>query len=140
MRAVLGCAAVLALACGVAFAGQAKVDAKLLAGRWEPAPEAAEPKDKKDKKDKAPPGPAMVIEFSSDPKTPAEGRMAMVVTDAGKDYRAEGTFKLEGDKLSVQLKLGDREVKETLTVKKLTDAELVTEDSKSKTETLRRKK
>lgn len=146
MRAVLGCAAGLALACGATLAGQAKIDAKFLAGRWEPVPEAEpkpDPKDKKDKKepkDKPPPGPAMVVEFAADPKTPTEGRMTMTVTDAGKEHRAEGTYKLEGDKLSVQLKLGEREVKETLTITKLTADELVTQDSKNKTESLKRKK
>lgn len=146
MRVVLGCAAVLALACGVALGGQAKVDAKLLAGRWEPVPEGEpkpDPKDKKDKKepkDKPPPGPAMVVEFAPEKDKPAEGRVTMTVTDAGKDHRAEGTFSLEGDKLSLRLKLGDREVKETLTVNKLTADELVTVDSKNNKETLRRKK
>src|SRR5690606_15904083 len=120
MRAVLGCA-VLALACGVVTARQAKLDAKLLLGRWEPVPEkeAKDPKDPKDKKDKPPAGPAMVIEFTADPKAdpgePPAGRMSMTVTDAGKEYRADGTFKLAGDKLEVYLKLGEREVKETLT-------------------------
>lgn len=142
MRAVLGCAAVLALASGV-VARQAKLDAKLLLGRWEPVPEK-EAKDPKDKKDKPPAGPAMVIEFTADPKAdpkePPAGRMSMTVTDGGKDYRADGTFRLAGDKLDVYLKLGDREVKETLTITKLTDTELVTVDSKSKTESLRKKK
>lgn len=146
MRAVLGCAAVLGLACGATLAGQAKIDAKLLAGRWEPVPEAEpkpDPKDKKDKKepkDKPPPGPAMVIEFTPEKDKPGEGLVTITVTDAGKDHRAEGTFSLEGDKLSLKLKLGERDVKETLTISKLTADELVTVDSKSKSETLRRKK
>lgn len=145
MRVVLGCAAGLVLACGV-VAGQAKLDGKLLLGRWEPVAEkeGKDPKDPKDKKEKAPAGPAMVVEFATDPKAdpkgPTAGKMSMTVTDAGKDYRADGTFSLEGDKLAVYLKLGDREVKETLTVKKLTADELVTEDAKNKVETLRRKK
>jgi uncharacterized protein (TIGR03066 family) len=130
MRTVLGGAAVFLLACGAAVAGQAKIDAKKLIGKWEPAHE----KDAKDKKDKAPPGPAMIIEFA------ANNKMSMTVTDAGKDFKVEGTYKLEADKLSVQMKVRDKEVTETLTVKKLTDDELVTEDSKNKTETLKRKR
>jgi uncharacterized protein (TIGR03066 family) len=136
MRTVLGCAAVLLLACGTTVAGQAKIDAKKLVGKWEPVAEKepGDPKDKKDKKEKAPPGPAMLVEFA------ANNKMTMTVTDAGKEIKVEGTYKLEADKLSVQMKLRDKEVTETLTVKKLTDDELVTEDSKNKTETLKRKR
>ena len=55
MRVFIGCVAVLALACGVSAGGQAKIDGKLLIGKWEPVPAA-------DKKEKAPP---MVIEFQT---------------------------------------------------------------------------
>ncbi|MBA4065208.1 MAG: hypothetical protein C0501_16140 [Isosphaera sp.] len=145
MRAVLGCAAVLALAAGVAVSGQAPVDAKKLVGKWEPAPEGEpEKKDKKDKKDekkdKPPPGPAMVLEFAADPKLPGEGTVSLTVTTGGKEDRAGGRYKVEGDKLNVTLRLGEKEVKETLTVKALTDAALETEDSRGKTEKFRRKK
>jgi uncharacterized protein (TIGR03066 family) len=148
MRAVIGCTAVLALAAGLSLAGQAKLDPKKLAGKWEPAPEGEpEKKDKKDKdkkeekKEKAPPGPAMVIEFAADPKLPAEGKVSLTLTTGGRTDQAGGTYKLEGDgKLNVTLRLGDKEVKETLTVKSLTDTELVTVDSKDKAEAFRRKK
>jgi len=128
MRTVLGGAAVLALACGVSLAaGQAKVDGKKLVGKWVPAPD----KDKKDKSDKQT---AMTIEFTAD------GKVSMTVGAAGAEYKAEGTYKLAADKLTVQLRVGDADVKDTLTVKKLTDDELTTEDSKGKVEALRRKK
>ena len=123
MRTVLGCAAVLALACGASVAGQAKVDAKKLVGKWAPVPD----KDKKEK------GPALTIEFTAD------GKVSMTVGAPGAEHRAEGTYKLAGDKLAVLLRVGEAEVKDTLTVKKLTDTELTTEDSKGKSETLRRK-
>ena len=123
MRTVLGCVTVLALACGVSVAGQGKVDAKKLVGKWAPVPD-------KDKKDKPP---AMTIEFTAD------GKVSMTVGTPGAEHKADGTYTLTGDKLAVQLKVGDAEVKDTLTVKKLTDTELTTEDSKGKSETLRRK-
>jgi uncharacterized protein (TIGR03066 family) len=123
MRVILGCVAVLALAVAATAAGQAKVDAKLLVGKWEQAPD-------KDKKEKPP---AMVIEFTAD------GKLSMIVGDTGKEFRVDGKYTLEVDKLAVVLKLADKEIKETLTVKKLTSTELVTEDSKNKTETLRKK-
>ncbi|MBA4187840.1 MAG: hypothetical protein C0467_07465 [Planctomycetaceae bacterium] len=137
MRVVLGCATVMALACGATFAGQAKLDGKLLGGKWEPVPEKATDKDKKDKPAA---GPAIVVEFTPDAKVASEGKMTLTVTDAGKDLRVEGKYKLEANKLLVEMKMGDKDVKETLTIKKLNETELVTEDSKQKTETLRRKK
>src|SRR6188472_1160352 len=102
MRTVLGCAVVFALACGATLAaGQAKIDAKKLVGKWEPAHEKEKEKDK-DKKDKAPPasaGPATLIEFTAD------GKMSLTVTEAGRDFRVPGTYKLEADKLTVEMKV-----------------------------------
>jgi len=143
MRLILGAALVLALACGTTLAGQGKVDGSKLAGKWEPVPEKANDKDKdkdKDKKEKAPTGPAMVIEFTPDGKMPAMGAVIMTVSSGGNDLRVEGKYQLMADKLTVKMKVGDKDVNETLTVKKLTDTELVTEDSKQKSETLRRKR
>lgn len=137
MRTVMGCVAVLALACGAALAGQAKLDAKLLTGKWEPAPEKVDPKDK-DKKPAA--GPVMVIEFTPDAKTPTAGVMSMTVLDSGKDLKIDGKYALAADKLTIEMRLGDKDIKETLTIKKLSDTELTTEDSKMKQETLRRKR
>ncbi|HSQ57795.1 MAG TPA: TIGR03066 family protein [Gemmata sp.] len=124
MRTILGCAAILALACGASFAGQTKVDAKKLVGKWAPAPE-------KDKKEKPLP---MVIEFTAD------GKVSMTVGAPGAEHRVDGTYSLAADKLSVQLKVREMDVKETLTIKKLTDDELTTEDSKGKAETMKRKR
>ena len=124
MRRVLGCAAVLVLACAATAVAQPKVDAKKLVGKWEPIPD----KDKKEKLS------GLLIEFTAD------GKVAMTVGGPGAEYKAEGTYKLEADKLSVTLKVGDKEAKDTLTVKKLTDDELTTEDSKGKEEKLKRKR
>ncbi len=138
MRAVLGSVVVLALACGTTVrAGQpAKLDANKLIGKWEPVPEKVDKKKDKKEEDKTPAGPPLpptVIEFTKD------GKLFVTVGEAGRDYRLDGTYQLAADKLIVSFKLPDKEVKETLTVKKLTDAELVTEDSKNQIETLRRK-
>ena len=123
MRTMLGCLTIFALACAATVAaGQAKIDEKKLIGKWEPVPD----KDKKEKLS------GLVIEFM------AGGKVTMAV--AGAESRAQGTYELKADKLAVTLKVGDREEKDTLTVKKLTDDELVTEDSKGKAETLKRKR
>ncbi len=125
MRTILGCVTVLVLASGATVFAQAKIDAKKIIGRWEPVPE----KDKK-----APIGPGMVVEFTD------KGAISMAIMDGGKDLRFEGKYTLAQDKLSIELKLGEKEIKETLTIKSLNDMELITEDSKGKAETLRRKR
>jgi uncharacterized protein (TIGR03066 family) len=122
MRRVLGCTAVLVLACAATAVAQPKIDAKKLVGKWEPVPD----KDKKEKLS------GLLIVFTDD------GKVTMAV--AGAESRAQGIYELKADKLAVTLKVGDREEKDTLTVKKLTDDELVTEDSKGRAETLRRKR
>src|SRR5262245_16474964 len=88
MRAILGCA-VLALACAGTAAQEKKDDkkdesgnAKKLIGKWETG-------DKK-----AP----VLIEFA------AEGKMTLMAGEPGKEIKAEGTYKLDGDKLDVSLK------------------------------------
>ncbi|MCE9563266.1 MAG: TIGR03066 family protein [Planctomycetes bacterium] len=96
-----------------------KLDAKKLIGKWETA------KPKKDE-------PAEVIEFTE------KGELIMHPPAGGKGEPLKGTYKLEGNKLLVTLKLGDDVVKETMTISKLTDDELVSKDSKGKEDTLKK--
>jgi uncharacterized protein (TIGR03066 family) len=74
------------------------------------------------------------VEFTKDGKLKVTFRMD------GKEASAEGTYALEGDKLTITHKIGDKEEKETLTVKSLDDKVLTTVDSRGRTETLKRKK
>jgi uncharacterized protein (TIGR03066 family) len=115
MRAMLGfsLAAFLAITAGLAADAkkEEKVDAKKLIGKWEPT-------DKKD----------ISIEFLKD------GKLTI------KELKIEGTWKLTGNKLHLALKFDNQEKTETVTVLKLTDEELTTEDSKGKKETLKRSK
>jgi uncharacterized protein (TIGR03066 family) len=122
MRTLIGAVVILAFAglTGTA-AGQDKdkdkVDLKKLMGKWEP-------KD-----------PGITIEFAD------KGKMILSIDIGGKSEKVEGTYKaIEGNKLEVVISFGGKEQKETLTVKKLTDEELVTTDSKGKEETLKKKK
>jgi uncharacterized protein (TIGR03066 family) len=122
MRMLIGAALVFSFATFVSAAGQGKdkdkdkVDLKKLMGKWEP-------KDGK-----------IVIEFAD------KGKLVMTVDFGGKSEKIEGTYKLDGNKLDVVINFMGKEQKETLTVKTLTDSELVTTDSKGKDETLKRKK
>ncbi len=72
------------------------------------------------------------IEFTKD------GKMKMTVSMNGKEMSMEGTYSVEGDKLTATA--GPKGEKDTATIKKLTDSELVIEDSKGKTDELKKKK
>ena len=111
--------AMVSMACGLAAADD-QVEIKNLIGKWELS--------------EAKPGQSMTLEFTK------EMKMTVIVGEAGKETKIDGMFQVDANKLHVQLKFMNEELKETLTVKKLTLDELVTEDSKGKSETLRKKK
>ena len=116
MRTLLGMGLVLAVACAVVAADE-KIDAKKLLGKWE----------HKEKK--------FFIEFLKDGKVTASG------DKAGKEFTSEGTYKLDGNKLMLSMKIGDDEKKMTRTISKLTDTELVSKDDEGgKEDTLTRVK
>lgn len=119
MRMVLCAAVVLAFA-GFATA-QEKIDVKKLIGKWEPAaPKKDEPK--------------VVVEYFD------KGKLTVTVTVGEKTEKIEGTYKVDGNKLDIVLALGGKDIKETLTILKLTDDEAVSKDSKGKEETMKKVK
>ena len=124
MRLLLGLAllAVMGLVSGAAAddTKDSKIDGKKLIGKWTP----------KDPKKEA----GLAIEFAKD------GKLFVYVTIAGKEEKLEGTYKLDGDKLSVGLKFMAKEKQETMTITKLTDDELETVDSKMSKELMVRVK
>lgn len=118
MRALTGAVVVLAFA-GFAAAQEkkddkkdGKIDAKKLIGKWQPADE------------KAP----VTVEFAD------KGKLTLSIDIGGKTEKIEGTYKLDGDKLEMVMSFGGKEQKETVTVTKLTDDEMVGKDSKGKEE------
>lgn len=121
MRMVFGCAmaAVLALAAG-AYADE-KIDAKKIVGKWEPKDAKKEIK--------------MELEFTKD------GKLSVTADADGKDFTITGTWKLDGNKLTLQLKAGENEIKDTVTISKLTDDEMIGEsDTKKQKESFKRVK
>lgn len=98
----------------------APVNPAKLIGQWEPA------EAKKDA--------AVVVEFASG------GKFKMTAGVGGKTETYEGTYSIAGQKLKIDIKIGDRPVVNELTVTKLDDDVLMTEDSSGKKETLKRKK
>jgi uncharacterized protein (TIGR03066 family) len=120
MRAITGVAlgVLLVASAGVSAQDKDKFDAKKLVGKWTPA-------DKKEN---------ITIEFTKD------GKLLLSVDIAGKVEKLDGTYKLDGNKLTIALKFMDKEMKEEVTVSKLTDDEMETTDSKGKKETLKKVK
>jgi uncharacterized protein (TIGR03066 family) len=117
-------ACVLVLFCmSMSVAVEDKIDAAKLVGKWEGKGE-----------------PKAIIEMTKDNK------LIVSVDLGGQKMSMEGTYKVEGNKLSVALKLpgAPEEQKSTMTITKLTDEELVTEeegkDGKKKVETLKKVK
>jgi uncharacterized protein (TIGR03066 family) len=106
MRALLGCAAILALCLGV-FAEEKKdvIDAKKLIGKW-----SLKGLDK---------GESVVFEFAKD------GKAILIAEQGGKEEQEEGSYTLDGNKLTLAMRIEGKDEKLTLTISKLTDAELV---------------
>ena len=127
MRAVVTSVAVLTLVAFAGYAGAAdekkdeKVDVKKLIGKWEPA------KAEKD-------APSMVLEIQD------KGKFTLHVTLNGKTEKVPGTYKVDGNKIEVEMEFGGKSMKDTLTVVKLTDTELVTKDSKGKEDAMKKVK
>ncbi|MBA4190037.1 MAG: TIGR03066 family protein [Planctomycetaceae bacterium] len=120
MRALIGAIVVLGFAGFVTAQDKKdeKIDAKKLIGKWAPVD------------DKAP----VTIEFTD------KGKLTLSIDIGGKSEKIEGTYKLEGDKLEMVMSFGGKEQKETVTISKLTDEEMVGKDSKGKEEKFKRLK
>ena len=79
--------------------------------------------------------PGATIEF-----TKAGQAIATIPVEKGKSLTMKATYKVEGNKLTVKHKIGEKEQSETDTIKTLTEKKLVIEDKKGKTVELKRKK
>ncbi len=114
------CAAVLGVVI-LALTGPAKADdAAKLVGKWEVTKSTGD----------TPVG--AIVEFQK------AGKMAVAVTLDGKDLKLTGTYKLDGKKLKVDLKLGDEKIEHEFDVKIKGD-ELTLSDGE-KADTLKRVK
>ena len=123
MRLILGLALVAGLglvATAGANAGQDKIDGKKLVGKWTPKDEAKAGK--------------MFAEFTKD------GKLIVSINTGDKDLKIDGTYKLDGNKLTMTMKIGDKEETETVTITKLTDEVMEGEDKAGKKETFTRVK
>ena len=92
-----------------------KIDVKKLIGKWKLKPT----KDTLDG----------VIEFQKD------GKLTAIFTFGKEEFKMEGTYKIDGNKLLMVMKDDGKEMKSTLIVTKLTDTELVGTNEKGKEDT-----
>jgi uncharacterized protein (TIGR03066 family) len=120
MRTIVGCVAMFVVSCGLAMADE-QINPRKLIGKWELID--------------AKKGQSLTLEFMENKK------ISVTAGEPGKENKIEGTYEVhENNKLSVALKLNDEDIKESLTIKSLTDDELLTEDSKGKIGVMRKKK
>jgi uncharacterized protein (TIGR03066 family) len=75
-----------------------------------------------------------IVEFTKD------GKIKLDAKKDGNDLSLGGTYKLDGNKLTVKLKMGDEEKEHTVTVKKISDTEFVAEHEDGKSITFTKKK
>jgi uncharacterized protein (TIGR03066 family) len=103
MRASIGVVLIMIMA-ACSIAAEEKFDAAKLVGKWE---------EKNPKKSES-----MSIEFTKD------GKFSIVGMRDGNELKASGTYKLSGDKLTLDGKVMDNDVTQIITISKLSDDEL----------------
>jgi len=69
-----------------------------------------------------------------------EGKLIAVIKADSKEIKFDGTYKVEKDKINVELKIESETIKETVTIKKLTDDALELEDKDKKVDVFKKKK
>lgn len=74
------------------------------------------------------------VEFAKD------GKLSVTINNDGKDLKFDGTYKLDGKKLSVKLTLGEQKEEQDFTVTFKGDDGLELEDRDKKVDTLKKKK
>jgi uncharacterized protein (TIGR03066 family) len=73
-----------------------------------------------------------VVEFTAD------GKMRVTGKEGGMERKAEGTYTIEGNSFTFNLKVGEREAKQKIIVKKISDTELDTADESGNGVTFKR--
>ena len=117
--------AVGAVACLLSAGARAedKIDyAKMLVGKWEVT---------KADEGRAPKG--STIEFTKD------GKVKAIVKIEDKEETISGTYKVDGDTLTLTVKMGDEEQSQTITITKISKTEMTTKNKDGKVAELTRK-
>ena len=98
-------------------------NAKLVVGKWEVVKADA---------DSLPVG--AIVEMAKD------GKVKVIMKRDDKEVTHEGTYKVDGDKIVVTIKVDDEEHKHTNKIKKISETELVIEHDDGKTIEFKKKK
>jgi uncharacterized protein (TIGR03066 family) len=75
----------------------------------------------------------ITIEFAKD------GKEVRLVKMGDKEFKLEGTYKLDGDKITSVTKFGGKEITEVHTIQTLNDTTLITKDAKGEIDEFKRK-
>ncbi len=108
----LVCALAYGMPCAVEAQEKKPDFAKLIVGTWEVEPKGGDAK-----------APKILIEFTKD------GKVKMIFKVKGKGITTDGTYKLLGDKLETSIKGSAGVNKDTVTIIRITEKDLVTTDS-----------
>jgi uncharacterized protein (TIGR03066 family) len=120
---LLAAGVMVCVMCAHVTAEEKKDNAKALVGSWEAT--KADPMT-------LPVG--AVVTFAKD------GKMKVMHKEGDKERTVEGTYKVEGNKFTINLKIEDREEKLTITIKKISDTEMVTANPEGKVVEFKKKK
>jgi uncharacterized protein (TIGR03066 family) len=125
MKGILAAFAAAIVFVGVVSADDKKIDATKLVGKWELT---------KSTDENAPKG--AIVEFTKDNK------VSITIDFNGKSIELNGTYKVDGDKLTVKITPpgGGKEDEDTDTIKSLTDDMIVLVDKNKKETELKKKK
>jgi len=117
---ILGSAFAICLVLSLAGCG-GKSNADKIVGTWEITKSESD----------APKG--ATVEFTKD------GKIKMTAKVEGHEISMEGTYKVDGDKLTTTMKMGNKEKTETAKIKSLDDSTLKIEDEKGKVDEFMKK-
>jgi len=123
---MLRVAAALAVVCliGAGARAEEKVDyAKKIVGKWEVT-----------KADDGTIPVGAVVEFTKD------GKFKAMEKAGDKDVMFEGTYKVDGDKFDITIKVGEESHSNSITITKMTDTEMHTKDKDGKVVEVKRTK
>lgn len=97
--------------------------AKLLVGKWEATKvdEGTLPK-------------GSIVEFTKD------GKLKVIAKENGQDMTIDGTYKVEENKFTITVKIGEEEHSNAIIITKINDKEMATKDKDGKVVELVRKK
>jgi uncharacterized protein (TIGR03066 family) len=123
MKALNLLAVVCVLAVGVRAEDKKPDYAKMIVGKWEVT-----------KADEGTLPVGSIIEFTKDGKFTSREKLE------SKEITFEGSYKVEGDKFNLDLKVGDQTIKVSITITKMTDDEMHTKNDEGKVVEVKRKK